>query len=72
MLTATKTEGSHTLDLLKEKKVVHGDGHQGTLHGPAKITYQPVADGDSQHLHPKIGATAERGCVMDDIYVEYP
>ena len=36
MLTATRTEVSVTLDLLKEKNVAHGDGRHGTLHGPAK------------------------------------
>ena len=36
MLTATRTEVSFTLDLLKEKKVVRGDGRHSTLHGPAK------------------------------------
>ena len=34
--SARDAEVSHTLDLLKEKTVVHGDGRQGTLHGPAK------------------------------------
>ena len=36
MLTATRTEVSFTLDLLKGKKVARGDGRHGTLHGPAK------------------------------------
>ena len=36
MLTATRTEVSFTLDLLEEKKVAHGDGRHGTLHGTAK------------------------------------
>ena len=36
MMTATMTEVSFTIDLLKEKKVTRGDWRHGTLHGPAK------------------------------------
>ena len=35
MLTATRTEVSYTLDLLKEKNVARSDGRQGTLLGLA-------------------------------------
>lgn len=60
MLTATRTEDLHTLNLMMEKK------HMMTRHTPlaSQSTYQPVPDGDSQHLHPKMDTTAERGVVM--------
>ena len=66
MQTATRTEVSFTLDLLKGKKVARGDGRHGTLHGPAKRRANQMLMETVTSTPQKMDATAERGVFVDD------